>query len=432
MPKSEPPQDLPARILNDAEMIKACYERDFARIFKIVRRAGLYPALIARRCDLTPSRVGEVIQGQRIIKDMAVVERVADGLRIPGHMLGLMRRDWEEGAEVPAGAVLLTPPEAAMGCEPTDDLWVATSGEDLADPEFTAALIESQLPQRYKSANYFGARQPLATVNHDAKTIARLLDTANGPVRRRLLHVGSQTAEFLGWLYQDLGDFTAAAYWSDRSMEWAQEAADHHMQSYLLFRKSHQAAAQGSPARAVGLAQAAQYVPDRTPQLSALAALQEAAGHALQGDPRAALSKFDEAHELASRTCEADPEAILDTSYCTPTYVEIQRANCWIDLGDPSRAIRLFEEEIAALPQVFRNDRSVYLARLARAYAKTGEPEPCAEAAGKALAIVAQTGSARTLAELTAVARAVPPRQKVPAIAAFTERLQIVRDRLTT
>lgn len=56
MPKSEPPQDLPARILNDAEMIKACYERDFSRIFKIVKRAGLYPALIARRCDLTPSR----------------------------------------------------------------------------------------------------------------------------------------------------------------------------------------------------------------------------------------------------------------------------------------------------------------------------------------------------------------------------------------
>ncbi|MFD7669156.1 hypothetical protein [Streptomyces sp. NPDC059788] len=305
MPKFEPPQDLPARILNDAEMIKACYERDFSRIFKIMKRAGLYPALIARRCDLTPSRVGEVIQGQRIIKDMAVVERVADGLRIPGHMLGLVRRGWEDSRDGPVDAVLVTPPDPGVSLKPTGDLWVVMSGEELADPEFTVALIESQLLQRYKSANYFGARQSLATVNHDVKSIARLLETTNGPVRRRLLHVGSQTAEFLGWLYQDLGDFTAAAYWSDRSMEWAQEATDHHMQSYLLFRKSHQAAAQGSPARAVGLAQAAQHVPSRTPQLSALAALQEAAGHALQGAPQVALTKFDEAHELASRTCEA-------------------------------------------------------------------------------------------------------------------------------
>ncbi|WKK26196.1 tetratricopeptide repeat protein [Streptomyces olivoreticuli] len=37
----------------------------------------------------------------------------------------------------------------------------------------------------------------------------------------------------------------------------------------------------------------------------------------------------------------------MDTSYCTPTYIEIQRANCWIDLGDPHRAIELFEGQLA-------------------------------------------------------------------------------------
>lgn len=105
MSKPEASQDLPTRLLNDAEMIEACRERDFAEIFKLVKRAGIYPALIARRCELTPSRVGEVIKGQRIIKDIAVVERVADGLRIPGHMLGLMRREGGQRTGLPVSVV---------------------------------------------------------------------------------------------------------------------------------------------------------------------------------------------------------------------------------------------------------------------------------------------------------------------------------------
>lgn len=159
---------------------------------------------------------------------------------------------------------------------------------------------------------------------------------------------------------------------------------------------------------------------------------QEAAGYALQRNPRAALAKFDEAHEYASQSAENDPPTRLDTSYCTPTYIEIQRANCWIDLGEPLRAVELFEEEIAALPQIYRNDRGVYLARLARAYAKAGEPEQGANAATKALAIVTQTGSARTLAELEAVTHAAAPQRNVPAVATFIERFEIVRDRLAT
>jgi hypothetical protein len=50
--------------------------------------------MIARRCELTPSRVGEVIAGRRQLLHMDVVERIADGLRIPGHMLGLAGRSW--------------------------------------------------------------------------------------------------------------------------------------------------------------------------------------------------------------------------------------------------------------------------------------------------------------------------------------------------
>src|SRR5436190_331515 len=86
---------LPPRLLRDPKMIEACRARDFAVVFSLVRRAGIYPSRIARLCDMTPSRVGEIVAGRRSLTHMATIERVADGLRIPGHMLGLAARPWE-------------------------------------------------------------------------------------------------------------------------------------------------------------------------------------------------------------------------------------------------------------------------------------------------------------------------------------------------
>lgn len=429
MPTYEQPLGLPARLLSDTEMINACAERDFSTIFALAKaRGGFYPSLIARRCDMTPSRVSEVLSGKRVIKDMSVIERVADGLRIPGHMLGLTTRDWEVGdgstpASTPAGSTATWPPWSACVDEP----WTAIPDEATPDPEFVATLVENQLPQLYTGANFFGAAQSIPTVTHYAQIFIRLLKRVDGSARHTCLRTGSRVSEFLGWLHQDLGDFRLAAYWSDRSMEWAQEAADDHMQSYVLFRKSHQATARANAQQAVGLARAAQRLPDLSLAIKALAVQQEAAAYALQQNPKAALARFDEAHALASEVTDHSTDSTLDTTYCTPAYIEIQRASCWIDLGEPMRAVQLFEDKLGTLPQVFRNDRGVYLARLARAYVAAKEIDQGAQAASKALAIVAQTGSARTFSELVTVANAIGAQQGTSTVTAFSENYELIR-----
>lgn len=43
-------------------------------------------------------------------------------------------------------------------------------------------------------------------------------------VRRELLSVGAQAAEFVGWLYRDARQPRLAGHWRDRATEWAQEA----------------------------------------------------------------------------------------------------------------------------------------------------------------------------------------------------------------
>ncbi|MCQ8770140.1 tetratricopeptide repeat protein [Streptomyces telluris] len=424
MPKHELSQGFPPRLLREEAMVEACRVRDFSVIFQLAKRAGFYPARLARCVELTPSAVGEIIKGNREINNISVVERVADGLRIPGRMLGLARRDWE--ADSAAVAVQVTSSEVdPFGC-------LADTGPDVepTDPQFVAALIESQLPQHYKSSNFFGARHTIPAVVQHAQTITRLLERgSSGVPREALLQTGGRVAEFIGWLYQDLGDFRRAALWSDRAMEWAQEAADGHMQAYILFRKSNQATARASADRAVGLAKAAQRLPGLTPQIEALAAQQEAQGYALMGNPKAALARFDEARALVAEPTQTVPATGLDTSYCTPTYIEMQRANCWIDLGKPQQAIELFEGHLEALPQVYRNDRGVYLARLARAYVRAGELERGAEAATKSLGIVRYTGSARTFGVLSAVADSVAGERRLPTVAALLEHFAVVRDR---
>ncbi|NUU22961.1 MAG: XRE family transcriptional regulator [Streptomycetaceae bacterium] len=60
-------------------------------------------------CGLTPSRVGEYISGRTRAQQQQVIERVSDGLGIPGHLLGLAPRPWElpdpdDDAEPPRAA----------------------------------------------------------------------------------------------------------------------------------------------------------------------------------------------------------------------------------------------------------------------------------------------------------------------------------------
>ncbi|MDH6137464.1 hypothetical protein P3T37_006896 [Kitasatospora sp. MAA4] len=417
MTAAQPPHGLPRAILTDPEMITACRTREFGAVFRLLKQAGVYPSMIARACDLTPSRVGEAISGKRKIEKIDLVERIADGLHIPGSMLGLAKRAWEHGGTV-------VPKQAQSHGLENDE---AGPGP-LIDPEFFAAHIRTLMPNHYRTVNLLGARHALDSVERHLRVINRLQTQTDGAARDGLLTLGARIAEFLGWLHQDLGDFTQATYWSDRAMEWAQQTGDDVMAAYVLFRKSNQATARRSPQQAVSLARAAQRAPGVTVTIRALAAQQEAQGHALLGNPRFAQLKFDEAHELALAGAAASQEdTALDTSYCTPTYVEMQRANYLIESGEPMRAAQALESELRILPQVYRNDHGVYLSRLARAYATAGEPEQGAEAAGRALSIVLDTESARAMGELAAAEQALQQWSDVPSVAAFTARFTLAR-----
>jgi transcriptional regulator with XRE-family HTH domain len=231
--------------------------------------------------------------------------------------------------------------------------------------------------------------------------IGELLTIASGQVRTELLTVGAWYAEFAGWLYQDAGNPQAASYWTDRALSWIQTADDPLRVSYVLMRKSNQASSLGDAARTLGLAQAALRGQDcLSPRVRALALRQKARGHALAGDATACARALDAAKaEAADPDDHGDDDRAL-TGYCTPSYIDGEAADCWMLLGQPRKAVAILEHGLTEWPAQYQRDRGLNLARLAVAHAADREPEQACAVAQQAAAIINNTWSARSTAEL--------------------------------
>lgn len=88
---------LPAHLIERADVAIACSTHDFATLFVLIKRyGGISQNRIAAALDMSPSRVGEIIHGHRRITTMEVITRISDRFAIPGEMLGLAPRPWED------------------------------------------------------------------------------------------------------------------------------------------------------------------------------------------------------------------------------------------------------------------------------------------------------------------------------------------------
>jgi transcriptional regulator with XRE-family HTH domain len=89
-------------LLAREDLKRALAEHDFSAAFTLLKKyGGLSQNRIAAACGLTPGKVSTIIKGSHQVTSYEVIARIADGLRIPGHMLGLAARPWEKQAAVP-------------------------------------------------------------------------------------------------------------------------------------------------------------------------------------------------------------------------------------------------------------------------------------------------------------------------------------------
>ena len=94
------------------EFREACGTRDFGRLFALMRQYdGASQDRISSPVEgLTQSRVSKIMNGNDRVSSLDLIERISDGLRIPGNYFGLAARAWE-----PDTAAVLDTTAATIG-----------------------------------------------------------------------------------------------------------------------------------------------------------------------------------------------------------------------------------------------------------------------------------------------------------------------------
>lgn len=258
-----------------------------------------------------------------------------------------------------------------------------------------------------KTDNLLGPCFALAGVLSQLEVIEVLLATDLKSQWRNVVQLGSRYAESAAWLYEDSGRLPQARHWTSRSLEWAYEAFDNSMLAWTFFRRSQLAGRVRDVVQVVRFAQTARRDEDQLlPPMRAAIRVQEARGHAMNGDESTAQRLLEEAHAWATADTIGDARG-GHGSFCTPGYIELNRAAVLAVLGKPNRAISVYEKALPTLPAVYERDRAAALSGMATAYAAAGEPSQAASTAIQSLRAARAAGSARIVNEVELVGRAL-------------------------
>ncbi|MGK4582551.1 tetratricopeptide repeat protein [Kitasatospora sp. HPMI-4] len=124
-------------------MRNALDRRDLGEVFALARKwGGISFTKIGEAIDMKAERVGKLARGEGSITTLEKIIQVADGLRIPGHLLGLAARPWEHGTVV--GVIAQPPAAVALPAAASFGLWeVAEMVRRIEQSDINPASMES-------------------------------------------------------------------------------------------------------------------------------------------------------------------------------------------------------------------------------------------------------------------------------------------------
>ncbi|GAA1225632.1 hypothetical protein GCM10009665_15110 [Kitasatospora nipponensis] len=408
MTESTPSAGLPSRLLADPEMVAACKVRDFAVIFGLAKaRGGFHPSRIARVCELTPSRVGEVIAGSRTITNMAVIERIADGLRIPGHMVGLAPRAWERQSAPsrdttrPMNYQVTSTGDSVLPNRELDDILAIAAGAK-ATPTVLRSLQASIEDYWRRDDEHGGEALRPAVMGQLRYVMGILRDTADPNYQRSLHGIAAELARLTGWTYFDARQYsTARTYFTD-ALRLAREIDDRPFVANVLSCLSLQATYEDKARDAITLARAAQdsaRFDAGTPRLMAMLSMREAFGHASAQDQESTRRAIADAHRYFERIDPAD-DGPAWVQYFDRTKLTVDTGIALGQLGDASAAEPLIEEAMRSEAPANLRGRAFHYFWLARTQLQRREMELACATAGRALDLAVEVASPRVLAHL--------------------------------
>ncbi|WP_329177871.1 hypothetical protein [Streptomyces sp. NBC_01477] len=422
---------LPARLLADPEMIAACAARNFTKVFGLAKaRGGFHVSRIARQCELTPSRVGEVISGRRTITNMSVIERVADGLRVPGHMLGLASRDWEGRASASnppeRRSVQVAPGPSSIPPEPEDlDSILAIAAATKVTPS-TLRSLQTSIEDYWRRDDEHGGEALRPAVIGQLRYVMGLLADSTDPNYRRSLHgIAAELARLAGWTLFDARQYSTARAYFTQSLRLARAIDDRAFVANVLACLSLQATYQDRAEEAVTLARTAQDVARHeggTPRLMAMLHVREAFGHASARDRTATHAAITEAQLQFGQVGSADDDPPW-VSYFDRTKLTVDIGIALGQLGDAGAAEPLITEALRDEPETNLRGRAFHSFWLARTQLQRGQVEEACLAASDALNLSATVDSPRVTAHLRDFRHLLTPFRTFRPVAELDARL---------
>ncbi|MFE5742071.1 helix-turn-helix domain-containing protein [Streptomyces celluloflavus] len=432
MARSQAHRALPAELLASAEWQEACRGRNFARIFRLVKiKAGIYPSRIAALCGMTPSRVGEIMAGRRGLAHIDVIERVADGLRIPGALLGLAHRPWEipapARAEERQPEPLAAVPDEPQYTEPAEELDDLLALVDGRATHSTLTALRSSVQDYWRRDNaHGGATLRPAVVGH-LRYAGRLLDSAEGGLRHDLQGVAAELARLSGWAYFDARQYSTARTYFTQALKLAHAHGDRLFMANVLSCMSLLTTYDGNPNDAVTLAcraQDAARAAGEQPLVMSMLHLREAFAHATLRDAQACHQSVGRSRDQYERSGGIEAEAPSWVHYFDETKLLVDTGIAYARLGEPARAEPLIAEGLRRENADQRRGRAFHAYWLASAQLQLGKLDEACTSAGLALDLTAAIDSPRVSGHVRELHRRMVPYAREAPVLAFEQRMR--------
>ncbi|WP_431976122.1 helix-turn-helix domain-containing protein [Micromonospora haikouensis] len=458
------PLRIPEHAWSHGEVLTVLAARDIGGLFRwITSLTGASQSRIGAAVGLEQGYVSRIMAGRKVTS-IDVLERIADGCRMPGQAriaMGLAPRQavppTDPGRRVPgeppaqrtwrddvrsatelwrgdvnrrdvlrqvafssAGYTLpalrwFTAPDPAPVTQPGR----STVGQPEIDTIRAMTATYRQLDNQYGGGH---ARDTVARYLHQEVTPLLTDGRYNHPTGQRLLSAAAELAQLAGWQAYDTAEHGIAQRYLTLALDFAHAAGDDGLGAEILAAMSHQATYLGHTTTGLDLARAAGQTARRAgiSVLTAEAHVMEAHALAKANDERAcaaALHQAEQALDRADRS--ADPQWL---SYFDEAYLSAKFGHCFHALGRNAHAER-FAARSLRMDNRYVRGKAFNLALLASVHAQQSEPERACTIGAEALTLTAQLRSARAVRYLRDLQAQLAPHRRLPAVRHFTARV---------
>jgi tetratricopeptide (TPR) repeat protein len=323
-----PSAALPRAFIDRRDVREALSQHDFGQLFFLARKwAGISYSKISESTGIKPERVSTLARGEGSITSFSKIGEIADGLRIPGYLLGLTPRPWEnplaptiaptstqamktgdENGEV--RRLLAHAAEVTMGVSDgdADTRWPLTADEATPTPTRISTADVDQIEKvtaGLRALDYqYGGGTCRDAVLAQTRWVAKLLHAnADDANRRRLFLTLADLHNLAGWTSLDIGLYSVARRHFAHAITQSQHAQEPSLLANALYRTGRLHLHRGMTQQALRFFQLGQIAAQDCGDAATVAVLcaNEAWAYGILGDSTQAIRSLNRASDELAR-----------------------------------------------------------------------------------------------------------------------------------